>query len=105
MARRTAPRRPRAGGPSPAVFYGLVTLLSALFVAATWATLEEPERPAPVAIVPPPASPTSLAPSATSSPASTPSQTPIPPTSTPAVVLVERGPPTQTARPPPTATP
>src|SRR5215210_448512 len=98
MARRPAPRRPRAGGPSPVVFYGLVALLTALFVAATWATLEEPERPASVALVPPPASSTPV-PSATRTPASRSTRTAIPPTRTPAVVLVERGPPTQAPRP------
>src|SRR2546430_7907049 len=100
MARRPRPRRPR-GGSSPVVFYGLVALLSALFLAATWATLEEPERPASIALAQPPATPSEspAAPSPTSTPALSPTQTTVPPTSTPAVVVGQRRPPAPTPRP------
>lgn len=115
MSQRRGRPAPRGGGSSPVIFYGLIALLTGLFLVGAWATFEQPEQPRPVAQAPPPP-PTAPPPPPTitlsPTPASSPTATLVPATPTSAVVVVSRGPPTLTPRatvtftpaPPPTVT-
>ncbi|HEV8637653.1 MAG TPA: LysM peptidoglycan-binding domain-containing protein [Chloroflexota bacterium] len=108
MARARERRRGRrpSGGRVPgtrsrvghdALFYGLLALLTALFVVAAWATLAEETPPRPLAAERPTSTATRAPPS--------PTATTLPTTPTPAVVLVERRAPTNTPRATPSDTP